>query len=128
MIALDTNVPVRLLVDDADAPHQVEAARARVAAEETVAVSQSVFLETTWVLERSYWVARRSLREIAQALLDHPKYLIADRMLMAAAIAVLREAPIGFGDALALAHARTSGATLLGFARKLVRIEGAGPV
>ncbi|MFT3790566.1 MAG: PIN domain-containing protein [Rudaea sp.] len=128
MIALDTNVLVRILVDDADAPHQVAATRARIAAEDAVVVSQSVFLETMWVLERSYGIARRSVCEIAQALLDHPKYRIADHALLADALAILRGAPIGFGDALALAHARANGATLLSFDRKLTRLDGVATV
>jgi predicted nucleic-acid-binding protein len=128
VIARDTNVLVRLLVDDAEAPHPAEAARMRVASEDAVAISQCVFLETMWVLERSHGVARRALCGIAQALLEHPKYLIADHALLAHALAILRATPIGFGDALALAHARANGAMLVSFDRKLARCESAAPV
>ena len=100
----------------------------RVAGEDAVAISQCVFIETMWVLERSYGVTRRALCETGQALLEHPKYLIADHALLADALAILRGAPIGFGDALALAHARTSGATLLSFDRKLIRLDDVAAV
>lgn len=128
MISLDTNVLVRLLVDDADAPQQVASARARVHAETSVCISQCVFVETMWVLERSYGYSRRTVCHVAAQLLNHAKYVIADAALLAQAVDICRGAPVGFADALALAHGRNSGATLVTFDRKLARLQGAAPV
>jgi predicted nucleic-acid-binding protein len=128
MIALDTNVLVRLIVDDEKAPRQVAAARARVQAEKAVALNQCVFIETMWVLERSYGYPRRIVCDIAAQLLDHSKYVVADSALLEQAVGICRSASIGFADALALAHACNIGATLVSFDRKLSRLDGAGAV
>lgn len=124
MIELDTNVLVRLLVDDEGAPAQVAQARARVAGEQAVAVGSSVFLETMWVLERSYRLPRKEVLRVANLLLGQPRFHFAEREWLLAAVECLREGNIGFGDALALAHARGSGNTLLTFDRKLGRCAG----
>lgn len=128
MISLDTNVLVRLLVDDAHAPQQVAAARGRVQAEQAVGIGLSVFLETMWVLERSYRYPRAAIADVAARLLEHPKYHVADRTLLARAIEIHRDASIGFGDALALAHAQESSALLITFDRTLARMDGAESV
>lgn len=128
MISLDTNVLVRLIVDDEDAPQQVAAARARVQTEDAVSISQGVFLETMWVLERSYGYPRKTIADVATQLLEHGKYHVADRGLLMKAVEIHRTSPIDFGDALALAHARSLKAVLISFDRKLLRLEGAEAV
>ncbi|HET9033607.1 MAG TPA: PIN domain-containing protein [Dokdonella sp.] len=128
MINLDTNVLIRLLVDDDMAPQQVIAARARVQSEPSVGIGASVFLETMWVLERSYKYPRSAISEVASQLLAHAKYQIAQRQLLTRALEIHRDSSIGFGDALALAQALGSDAILVTFDRKLARLEGAEAV
>lgn len=128
MISLDTNVLIRLLVDDEMAPEQVIAARARVQSEPSVCIGASVFLETMWVLERSYRYPRAAISEVASQLLAHAKCQIAERQLLTRAVEIHRDSAIGFGDALALAQALDSNAILVTFDRKLVRMDGAETV
>ena len=128
MISLDTNVLIRLLVDDDMAPQQVISARDRVQSEQSVGIDTSVFLETMWVLERSYRYPRAAISKVASQLLAHAKYQIANRQLLSRAVEIHRESPIGFGDALALAHALDSNAVLVTFDRKLARMDGAEAV
>jgi predicted nucleic-acid-binding protein len=54
MIAVDTNVLVRILIDDPGATQQMQSARALRAKSETVYVPQIVQVETVWVLESAY--------------------------------------------------------------------------
>lgn len=124
MISLDTNVLVRLLVDDEMAPEQVAAARARVQSERSVCIGASVFLESMWVLERSYRYPRAAISKVASQLLEHAKYEIADRQLLSQAVDIHRDSSIGFGDALALAQAQQVNAILVTFDRKLSRMDG----
>lgn len=125
MIALDTNVLVRLIVDDDLAPQQVSAARRRIHAEDRVLIARCVFLETLWVLERSYGYARTTVAKVALQLLEHPRYLIVDAALLTNAVDLYRDSNIGFADALALVGGRAAGTPLLTFDRKLARLEGA---
>lgn len=54
MIAIDTNVLVRVLVDEPGQPVQVTAARALVSDAGEVFVLLVVLVETVWVLESAY--------------------------------------------------------------------------
>lgn len=54
MIAIDTNVLVRVVIDEPGETVQITAARALVADVRNVFVSQVVLVETVWVLERAY--------------------------------------------------------------------------
>jgi len=52
MIAVDTNLLVRILADDPDQPVQVDAARALASQSQQVFVPLIVQVETVWVLDR----------------------------------------------------------------------------
>ncbi|MDD1617783.1 MAG: PIN domain-containing protein, partial [Methylococcaceae bacterium] len=54
MIAIDTNVLVRALVDDSDAIEQCQQARDLILQHGDVWVCRIVLIETVWVLERAY--------------------------------------------------------------------------
>ncbi len=67
MIAVDTNVLVRLLV--ADDPHQTRRAKA-LASRGPLFVPVTVLLETEWVLRALYQVARGDIERGFRTLLD----------------------------------------------------------
>ena len=67
MIAIDTNVLVRVLV--ADNPEQVAIVR-RLIVEETIYISRTVLLETEWVLRSRYQKTRTDLLLFFSQLLD----------------------------------------------------------
>ena len=75
-IAVDTNVLVRILVQDPTAPEQCAAARRLVAhasaAGETLLVSLCALLETEWVLRSRYKVRRRAMAAALIAMLETP--------------------------------------------------------
>ena len=50
MIAVDTNILIRLIVNDPGQPEQVESARHQVKKEGAVFIPQVVQVETVWVL------------------------------------------------------------------------------
>jgi predicted nucleic-acid-binding protein len=64
-IAIDTNVLVRILVQDPTAPNQCAAARRLVTdateAGEPLLVSLCALLETEWVLRSRYRVSRKAM-------------------------------------------------------------------
>lgn len=125
MIAVDTNVLLRALVDDENATQQCTAARQLVQAAGSVTISSAVFLETMWTLSRSFGYTRAKVAHVADLLLRHPKYRIQDTDLFAAANARFASTNIDFADAVALEHATSKAATLRTFDRKLGRHKGA---
>ncbi|MBS0570599.1 MAG: PIN domain-containing protein [Proteobacteria bacterium] len=125
MIALDTNVLLRALVDDDKAVTQCAAARRLVAAAGVVAICAAVFLETVWTLSRSFGFSRKEVVRVASMLLRHPKYRIQDSDLFAAALARFADGNIDFADAVALEQAVRGNAVLHTFDRKLAKLAGA---
>lgn len=126
MIGLDTNVLLRLLVEDGSSAPQVRAARLLVEGHDKFFISHTVFLETMWVLARKYKMPKAGAADIGQRLLSHPKLDIEQRPLMQAAMTLYSSSPgIGFGDALALACARAANIPLHTFDRKLAKLDGA---
>lgn len=99
MIALDTNVIVRLVT--ADDPGQLKAARAVFEAGD-LWVCKTVLLETEWVLRYSYELGRPAIREVFRKLLGYPQLQMEDRSAVLRAL-ILYDRGLDFGDALHLA-------------------------
>ena len=102
MIAIDTNVVVRLLTNDDPA----QAARAAdLLARERVLVPKTVLLETEWVLRYSYELPSSAVLVAFRKLLGLPQVAAEDATAIARALE-LYEGGMDFADALHLASAR----------------------
>lgn len=123
MLAVDTNVLVRLLARD-DAK-QAEAADAAIA--KGAWVSQLVLAETVWVLDAVYERAPRQLIAALDLLLAHESLVLQDADVVAAALAQFRAKPaLGFSDCLVLEIARKAGhLPLATFDKAMGRLAGA---
>ncbi len=116
MLAVDTNVIVRLLVNDDE--RQAAQAR-RLFADEQIWVSVTVLLETAWVLESVY---ERSAAETIRALLGVvglPNVQVEDAAAVARAFDVARGG-VELADALHLVRAPEA-AEFVTFDRRLVK-------
>ncbi|MGE3295631.1 MAG: PIN domain-containing protein [Geminicoccaceae bacterium] len=102
MIGVDTNVLLRLLLDD-DAD-QARRARALVAAaaeaHEPVFVNRAVLCETLWVLGRGYRFDRNQIARAVELLLAAPALRLEDHAAVDEALTVFRAGTLGFVDAL----------------------------
>ena len=125
MIAIDTNVLVRVLVDDPGAAQQNQLARASVAREKRVFIPQPVQIETLWVLSRSYGFDRQALLDVLDELQRNEAFELEHAELFAAALSLFRIEKLDFADAVILSISRGHGLTLLSFDRKLARRKGA---
>jgi len=123
MLAVDTNVVVRLAVRDD--PEQVEAAEAFVAG--GAWVSQVVLVEFVWVLASVYRFGAVEIGAAVEILLNHAQLTLDGSEVVAAALQQYRAKPaIGFSDCLVLELARKAGHLPLGtFDRELGRLPGA---
>lgn len=101
MLAIDTNMVVRLLTDDD--PEQAAKAR-RLIETEAVFVASTVLLETEWVLRSAYGLDRSAVIRSLTAFVGLPLVKLEDPARMERA---LRRASSGmdFADALHLASA-----------------------
>lgn len=128
MIALDTNVLVRVLVDDPKEQHQVHAARARVGQAEQVWVPQFVQVETVWVLETAYRLGKPTVTRVLDHLLGNRGFVLQGEETFRRALAAFKEGAADFADYVILAEAQSAGHELVTFDRRLRRTTGASPV
>lgn len=124
MIAIDTNVLLRFLIDDNR--EQAEAAHAllgQLTLERPGFVCREVTLEAVWVLERSYGFSRDRIATALEELVS------SDALLFEAGDDIIRAAfgyrwgGAGFADRMIAAAARRSGAdALYTFDRRLAAL------
>jgi len=123
MLAVDTNILVRLIVRDDQ--KQV------LAAEQTIAagawVSHLVLTEATWVLDAVYERTARQIALAVEMLLDHKHLVVQEPEVVSAALGHFRARPVlGFSDCLLLEIARKNGHLPFGtFDRDLAKLPGA---
>lgn len=126
MIALDTNVLVRLLVNDH--PEQTRRAK-RLLEAQSVVILPTVLLESEWVLRGAYRLAPGAIASAFRKLLGVPGVATENAAATAQAIEWY-ERGLDFADALHLTFARDAQA-LATFDRRLVKRAqrlGAGTV
>jgi predicted nucleic-acid-binding protein len=116
MIAVDTNIVIRLLTGDDPA----QLARARYLFEtEKIFLPKTVVLETEWVLRSLYGLAASDIIRALTALVTLPQVSVEDSATIIEALGWLRQG-LDFADALHLASSRTS-ERFVTFDRALVR-------
>jgi|SRR5579863_5966364 len=116
MIAVDTNVLVRLLTGDD--PKQTAAARSLLATG-PIWIAKTVLLETAWVLRSYYGFETIAISAAFSRLLGVKNILTEDEHSVAAALALTSHG-IEFADALHLSS-RPPGAVFVTFDRSFVR-------
>jgi predicted nucleic-acid-binding protein len=127
MIALDTNIVVRLLVRDDPAQ---TAQAAAVVRGNRVLLTTSVLLETEWVLRSRYRAPRATIAEGLRRLIDLDQLTLDHPMIAARALDGF-ESGLDFADALHLAssHAASEFVTFdRAFARRADRLRTSPPV
>lgn len=127
MIAIDTNVLVRFLVNDD--PEQAAAARELMAAasrQEPVFLCREVLVETVWVLERAYRFSRARIADSLVELVAADGLVLEAADDVAEAASAYRSGSAGFSDLMILAACRRSDAqTLFTFDQQLAALDGA---
>lgn len=117
MLAPDTNVLVRLLVDDDPA----QSARARQLFErEQTWIGKTIILETYWVLTSVYGFGDDRILAALERLVGLPNVFVEDAHVLADAIALARDG-VQFADALHVAAMPDSCRAFATFDRTLAR-------
>lgn len=128
MIAADTNVLVRLLVEDDAA--QVAKARALFdaaeAAGDSIWIADTVLVELAWVLQRTFGRSRAELATALKALARHSTVVLESPAEVEAALPLFERGPCDFADALLAAKALAAGCTSLrSFEKGMKALPGA---
>lgn len=125
MIAVDTNVLIRLLVDEPSQPQQVVLARQLALEAGRVHVALIVLVEAVWVLESCYQVSKAELVDVLKHLLSNDAFELEAVDRCSAALALFTDGGAGFADCLILAEAQARGQVLHTFDKRLARMSGA---
>jgi predicted nucleic-acid-binding protein len=125
MLSVDTNVLVRVLVDDPTAPDQCHRARQTVGAAGAVYVTQVVQIETVWVLSGAYGLDKRAIQETLTKIAEHPAFSLQQPEEFNAALQYYRAGRADFADCMILAESASAGYELATFDRKLGKLAGA---
>lgn len=125
MIAIDTNVLVRVFIDDAEAMAQCEQARKLMKTYSEVWVSKIVLVETVWVLESVYRLSKEQVIILLEKLVQHPRIHLENAEQVNSALTVFSAIHADFADCLILSDALHRQLMLHTFDRKLARLHGA---
>lgn len=125
MIAIDTNVLVRILVDDPGAEEQCRLARELIARHDTLWVNQIVLVETVWVLQTSYRFDKTQIALVLDRLSNHPHIKLENDADVKAGLKLFDRSNVGFADCLIINDAQSRQLVLHTFDRKLSRLQGA---
>jgi predicted nucleic-acid-binding protein len=125
VLAVDTNILVRVLVDDPGASKQCTAARHLVSDSREIYVSQIVQVETVWVLESAYQFDRVAINSALSELARNEAFALQRREIFVEALGEMSSGAVDFSDCLILAEARSEKAELATFDKKLGKRAGA---
>lgn len=114
MIAVDTNILIRLLTEDDQTP-----AVRSVFAAGSIWIAKTVLLETGWVLRSHYGFDERAIRDAFTSLLGLENVHAEDEAAVGAALALTSHG-MEFADALHLSS-RPPGAIFVSFDRSFIR-------
>jgi len=123
MVAVDTNMLIRLLIEDQDSIEQTQLARQFLKQIKQVYVPQIVQVECTWVLERAYSLSKENILNILTYLYESPVFVLQSEVAFLKALTLFRDAHVGFADCLILSEARLEELKLVTFDKKLSRIQ-----
>ena len=107
MAAVDTNVLLRLIVDDDE--EQTRAASAFVRASGRVFVSQVVVVEAAWVLSSAHGLTRVQVARALQLVLSTDAFAVERAELIAESLRLFESSSADFADCVIVTAARAAG-------------------
>lgn len=124
MIAIDTNILVRLLVDDPGQPGQVRAARNLVRQTGVVYVPTIVLVECVWVLDSAYHFNKAAILTALSHLCGNDAFVLQDLEATSKALDDYRQGSADFADSMILVQSQQQGVDLYTFDQRLARQPG----
>jgi predicted nucleic-acid-binding protein len=128
MIAVDTNLLVRILADDPGQPAQVKAARALASQAQQVFLPLVVQVETVWVLESGYKLPKEVIIQTLEHLEVNQAFVQEDEDLSHRALGLFRAFNVDYSDCVILSNCHSRNLELYTFDKRLGKLSGASPV
>lgn len=125
MIAIDTNVLVRVLINDPSAEKQCQLSRDLITAHGDVWICRIVLVETVWVLESVYQFTKEQIILVLEKLIQHSHVHLENAEDLDSALTIFSASNADFADCLILNDAQRRQLVLYTFDRKLSHLYGA---
>jgi predicted nucleic-acid-binding protein len=119
MIAIDTNVLVRIIVEDVGQAEQTKIARELAKTAQKIYLTQIVQVETTWVLAKVYKLNKPDLIAVLDHLLENPAFVLQNLESFQTALGLFRQSQADFADCLILVESQHVQTTLYTFDKRL---------
>ncbi|KOR32478.1 hypothetical protein TI05_07025 [Achromatium sp. WMS3] len=124
MIAIDTNILVRLLIKDPSEQAQIDQAKALLQEVEQIYIPQIVQVELVWVLESAYNFKKSDVLLALNHINNQPNFHLQSPLLFQLALEKFSQNNVDFSDCLIWAESQQQSCTLATFDRKLGQLVG----
>jgi predicted nucleic-acid-binding protein len=124
LIALDTNVLVRLLVNDPAEKNQINTVKDLCDGVDFLYISQIVQVETVWVLESAYNFDKQSVIKAIEHINSHTLFKLQSPQLFDEALSLFKASNAGLSDCLILVESLNQQVPLATFDKKLGKLSG----
>jgi len=124
VIAADTNLIVRILVDDPGQPEQVRIARKIASDAKQLFVPQIVAVELVWVLQSAYKLDKATIVRVLEHLLHNSAFSLQAEDRFLEALGLYKNNSCGFSDCLIAAESQAAKCTLMTFDKRLSLLYG----
>jgi len=118
---LDTNILVRVFLEDVLDEKQTDAARALLKKTSEVYIPQLVQAELMWVLKYTYKLTKPKLLAIFKKLGSHSSFTLQNHSAFSEALALYEAGPADFSDYLVLVEASKMDAEVHTFDKKFAK-------
>ncbi len=125
MIAVDTNIVVRLFVDDESSREQALLVRDFLSYHKCVYISQIVQIELVWVLMSSYQFDKNTVINVLEILYKRDDFALEKPQQFYRALMLFKQGNADFSDYLILANSEDKGLAFFTFDKKLSKSKGA---
>lgn len=122
MFVIDTNVLVRILLEEPGSSVQVKLARAFAKKQAKLFVPQIVQVELVWVLSGTYEVAKNEIITVLEHLANNEAFLLQNEDQFLEALHLLKTSNVDFSDCLILAESQNAGYSVVTFDKKFSKL------
>lgn len=123
MIAVDTNVLVRILIDDDGAIHQVKTARQFAKKHKKLFIPQLVQVELVWVLSSAYELEKSEIVPILLHLYENNAFILQRAKQFEDALYLYQTFNADFSDCLIQAESIDAGYEIATFDKKFAKLS-----
>jgi predicted nucleic-acid-binding protein len=122
MISLDTNILIRIFIDEPGNQQQIDKIRSHLSRYNKFFVSQIVQVELVWVLQRSYDYQRDDISKVLEHMQNNSVFELQNADIFAQALDQFKTSNVDFSDLVILATSKTQNLKLLTLDKKLSRL------